>query len=272
MSHDSPDPDDAFARQLIRSASADRSPRGARTRALGALGLGSGLTASATSKAAAMVANNGAASAGAKVGGTLATKWLAVVILGGLATTGVVAVKATARPTPALVSTGPTRGPALRATAMPGTSLPSAPSVQGDPASPSPSSAPASPPAATVPVPAPPSTESHAAAAKTAIAPPPVDHTPTVADQARSLDEARVAIAAGNGPRGLSLLDEFGRRFPRSPLGEEALVLRIEALAASGDRYAASASASTFFARYPRSPYARRVRSIVGDTGSLPAE
>jgi outer membrane protein assembly factor BamD (BamD/ComL family) len=88
----------------------------------------------------------------------------------------------------------------------------------------------------------------------------------TVADQARNLDDARATIAAGRGPHALAMLDDFARRFPSSPLEEEALVLRIEALVTSGDRSAASTSAARFFARYPNSPYVRRVRSVVGDS------
>ena len=72
-------------------------------------------------------------------------------------------------------------------------------------------------------------------------------------------------IAAGNGPGALSALDAFTRRFPRSPLAEQAHVHRIPALAASGERYAARAAADRFFAAYPGSPYARRVRSVVGE-------
>jgi hypothetical protein len=249
---------DAFSRKLLRSAAADRSPRGARTRALAALGAGgSSVVASATSKAAAVAINNGAAtsvaSAGAKVSGVLATKWLAVVVIGGLATSGIVAVE-----TRADRATTTTRSAAAvtRATAPT-----SATSARPQPLAPAPlpvAAPPAEPTTSAVPAP-------QALAPARAPAAPPLERAPSVAAQARTLDEARATIAAGNGPRAMSLLDDFARRNPRSPLGEEALVLRIEALVASGDRYAASAAASRFFAMYPSSPYGRRVRSVVAE-------
>ena len=45
----------------------------------------------------------------------------------------------------------------------------------------------------------------------------------------------------------------------------EATVLRIEALAASGEKQAAARLGKAFLARDPNGPYARRVRSLIGE-------
>ena len=90
---------DVFAEQLIRSAAGDRSARGARTRAMAALGLGApAVAASATAKAATTAAAQkgaatGLASATAKVGGGFAAKWVGIAVIGGMATAGAVAMQ-----------------------------------------------------------------------------------------------------------------------------------------------------------------------------------
>jgi hypothetical protein len=47
-------------------------------------------------------------------------------------------------------------------------------------------------------------------------------------------------------------------------MGPEASVLRIEALAKTGDRAAAKRAADAFLRANPASPYAARVQSLVG--------
>jgi outer membrane protein assembly factor BamD (BamD/ComL family) len=81
------------------------------------------------------------------------------------------------------------------------------------------------------------------------------------------IDSARRALAQGNqSPRAaLHKLDEYRRRFPNGRLRTEATILRIEALMAAGDRAAASRLAKSVLDRAPNSPYARRVRSLLGD-------
>ncbi len=87
----------------------------------------------------------------------------------------------------------------------------------------------------------------------------------SLAAQARVLCEVSADIAVGNGPHALTVLDDFQQRFPNAPVNEEAHVLRIEALLACGDRAAARRSAERFFLLYPKSTYARRVRSLALD-------
>jgi hypothetical protein len=50
----------------------------------------------------------------------------------------------------------------------------------------------------------------------------------------------------------------------------EATVLRIEALAASGNQEAARKAGRAFLARHPKGPYAQRVSSLIGaDRGEV---
>jgi hypothetical protein len=83
-----------------------------------------------------------------------------------------------------------------------------------------------------------------------------------------SLDEARAALRSGDAARCLELLREHTRKFPRQRMAVEASVLRIEALAASGNREAARKAGREFLARHPKGPYAQRVSSLIdGDRG-----
>jgi hypothetical protein len=242
-----------------------------------------------------LVAEKGAgalASAGAKMTtGALITKWIGIAVVGAVATAGAVAMQPRAptpraersvllgtpsRPAPATSETATTKtaptadvGPARSKRADPDENVGPADSPRPDPnvdVLPRPASAqvPAVPAASSLPV---------APAASVASSPAPWPRpapsyrTPpeSIADQARTLNGVRGVIAGGDGSRALSSLDDFARRFPASPLGEEALVLRIEALVASGDRDAARRSAARLFSQYPNSAYARRVRSVLGD-------
>jgi hypothetical protein len=80
----------------------------------------------------------------------------------------------------------------------------------------------------------------------------------------RSLDEARAAVAAKEPARALGILDGYTARFPRGAMAPEAAVLRIEALANAGDHAAAERVAEAFLRENPGSPYAPRVRSLLG--------
>jgi len=60
------------------------------------------------------------------------------------------------------------------------------------------------------------------------------------------------------------LLDQYVGRFPSGELRPEALVLRIDALVRSERRQAAEALANDYLSRYPRSPHAKRIRTLMG--------
>ena len=83
-----------------------------------------------------------------------------------------------------------------------------------------------------------------------------------------ALDAARTALRAGNAAEALRDLDDYRRDFRHGRLVQEALVLRVEALVASGDKQSAEAIARRFLAKWPASPYAARVASLVHSTGT----
>jgi hypothetical protein len=79
-----------------------------------------------------------------------------------------------------------------------------------------------------------------------------------------SLDQARAALRGGDADRCLHLLREHARKFPRQRMAIEASVLRIEALAKSGNHEAARKAGQAFLAKHPKGPYAQRVTSLIG--------
>jgi hypothetical protein len=85
----------------------------------------------------------------------------------------------------------------------------------------------------------------------------------TAAAELAILDGARSAVAGGDAPRALSILDDYASRFPRGAMGPEATVLRIEALVVAGDHSAAERAARSFLQRNPQSPYARRIETLL---------
>jgi hypothetical protein len=104
-------------------------------------------------------------------------------------------------------------------------------------------------------------------------APARVSSAPSVQERARdslsaelaALDRARSALASRDSQQALRLLDEYAQRFPKRRLNTEAAVLRIEALAARGDRASAARLGKEFLARQPNGPYARRVSSLIAE-------
>ncbi len=93
----------------------------------------------------------------------------------------------------------------------------------------------------------------------------------SVAEQLAALDAIRRELAGVQPAAALRDLDSFDAKYAASPFADEAAVLRIEALEASGDRSAARQRGRAFLAASPGSPYAKRVRSLVGeDTATSP--
>jgi hypothetical protein len=87
---------------------------------------------------------------------------------------------------------------------------------------------------------------------------------PALAAELSALDAARGSLSAGDPKAALSALDAYARNFPRGRLGIEAEVLRIDALAKSGQTTLARSRAAAFIKRHPDSVLASRVRSSVG--------
>lgn len=78
-----------------------------------------------------------------------------------------------------------------------------------------------------------------------------------------ALDAARGALAKGEARRALALLDAYQKSYPRGRLALEAEVLRIDALARSGETQAAKQRAAAFVRRHPSSVLSTRVRGYL---------
>lgn len=88
---------------------------------------------------------------------------------------------------------------------------------------------------------------------------------PTLGEEISSLDGARSMLARGNTQEALFLLEGYARGFPRGKLALEAELLRIDALAKSGDGPQARRRARVFLGRHPSSVLAPRARTYLDD-------
>jgi TolA-binding protein len=216
---------------LLRSAKRYRLSEKGRQRALAAVGLAVGATAVAGGKAAA----EGVAA------GTKMLGWALAGAVGVAASVGgyLALAPGDKAPPPSVTSAGVIAPPRARV------------------------EPPAPPPAVETAGPAEPSA-SASAAPRVAASPagsrvaPPAD----LQAELTALDAASNAVARGDAPRALALLDTYGRDFPRGSLGAEATVLRAEALDRAGRHAEAVQIARSFVKRSPKSPLADRMRRI----------
>ncbi|MEJ7731192.1 MAG: hypothetical protein WKG00_18500 [Polyangiaceae bacterium] len=253
---------------LLRSAKGDGPRPAARRRVMVALGVGGSILAASSSSAA-------------SVAGIGLVKWLGLAVIASALVAGSVAtVQTVSAPEPA----GPAqRGASTHAHAVEAVVVERAvASIQGDAALQklaATTAAEAAPVAPVADASAVPTAETIAlgslpaapapAAAKVAAPRPQEAEAPSLADEVAALDRASQAMASD--PRGaLAQLEKHDKRFARGALGPEAMVLRIEALAKSGDSARASALASEFFAKHADSPLRGRVRSILASMRSEP--
>jgi hypothetical protein len=88
--------------------------------------------------------------------------------------------------------------------------------------------------------------------------------THSLGEQLEQIKRARAALRAGDHQRALQLIDAYLASPTGGELGAEASVLRIEALAQSGQRDAAAREARQFASDYPNSPLIDRALSFVG--------
>jgi hypothetical protein len=233
-----------FEKDLLRSWQAEQPSDAARARVLAAAGLGVALTAAATAtKLGAAAGGSVAPKAIASAGGAVLAKWLAVGAVG-LALTGATVgyVRHAAR-------VKRDEAAAARMAAQP--SAP--PELASQVAAPLPANegtlglAPAAP--------APPHTRARVTT--------PREHPSALGEQVSALDAAHRALASGDAASAIRQLDDYEARFPEGALFEEAEVLRVEALVATGDRAAAERAGQRFLAAHPNSPHAARVRALI---------
>jgi len=241
---------------LLRSADRDRPPSRSLPAAIAAVSVGSAIVSGTAAAHGVAAAGAGIGAATAKWGGiAVISKWLAVVALGGtVVASGVVLSKRSevvSKPAaPAAREAAPSARPA------PAT-LP--PAVE---AAPAPSES-AARPTTTGAAPA----TARPPAAKRAVSQPDIRH------EIAALDAARTALRAGKAQQALVTLDRYDATYAKSgALRVEATALRIEALVRAGDRSKAAKLASEFQASHPRSPYAARIRALLGPRSSAPAK
>ncbi|HEX6271648.1 MAG TPA: outer membrane protein assembly factor BamD [Polyangiaceae bacterium] len=83
-----------------------------------------------------------------------------------------------------------------------------------------------------------------------------------IRDEIRLLDQARSAVRSGRSSQALRALAKYEQRYPRGQFRQEVQVLRMEALAQTGERERASALAKRFLAEHPESPHVERVEDV----------
>jgi hypothetical protein len=235
---------DEHGLELLRSALHD-APRGdSRQRLLVSLGVASGaMTAAAAAEGAG--ATGAAVKAGAGVSGAFVAKWIGVGVVAAGITTGAAAVVSE-------LASDQAAGVAPSASAA--RTMPNA-AVATQRPEPQPLSAtdrPRDEPANAAATGAP---RGSGAAMPAAV--------PGMAAEVRVLDRAREALRAGDSAGAMRALDEHGDRFADGALGEEAELLRIEALLERGALEAAAAGAESFLAAHPKSSHRARVRSLL---------
>jgi hypothetical protein len=89
----------------------------------------------------------------------------------------------------------------------------------------------------------------------------------TLLEELALINSVRVALANNAADAALRSLDDYASKHPSGGLTMEALVLRVSALAALGDRASAKRLADAFLATHPDSPYAQRLR-LLTDVGA----
>jgi len=94
---------------------------------------------------------------------------------------------------------------------------------------------------------------------------------PTLADEIAQLEAARAALGAGDPKRALALLDHYTHATRGARLGDEALVLRLDALTRAGRGAEAAALARDFVAKNPGSPLVDRARAFTADPNAARA-
>jgi outer membrane protein assembly factor BamD (BamD/ComL family) len=92
----------------------------------------------------------------------------------------------------------------------------------------------------------------------------PVDPAASIREQTAMIDAARRKLRAGNPGGAVAELDRYHRKYKQGMFGQEAIMLRIEALSRSGNQSAARSLAKRFLANKPSSQYAKRIESLVG--------
>ncbi len=232
---------DDFERDILHSAEVLDCPSEAgkqRTRALLTLGAGAAVALGASS----------ASSIAHKTAGLAAWKTLLLSVVGLAVVASAVTYAVSLRPRPTLaraaaapsgVQAVPTEAPApsplVAAAPMPAAQADEAPTVET------------------------PRSSGSSRAAAPAVAP----SSTSLARQMAVLDRARESLESGRAAEALSAVADFDRRFPGSPVSQEAAVLRIDALFSEGKAAEWTSLAHRFLADYPASSHAEHVNRLL---------
>jgi hypothetical protein len=96
------------------------------------------------------------------------------------------------------------------------------------------------------------------------VAPQALQKSATLTQEIEAVDRVRSALGRGDIRGAFMALDAYSRTYPRGRLSLEAEVLRIDALARSGQVESAKRRAEAFLRNNPKSALSSRVRRIVG--------
>lgn len=125
---------------------------------------------------------------------------------------------------------------------------------------------PSAPPAASVSAPNPAPSTSVASGPALKVETVPKERAPLgLAEETAMLDRARSALTRGDARGALTELDTYDAAPAPKILGQEATMVRIEALSAKGDTTAARTLAKGFLAKNPGSTYDDRVRALIAE-------
>lgn len=233
-------------RELLRAAAQETPPSAARVRSLAALGL----LGVATPAAAAAAGTAPATSAGAAsvLGMHWLFKWGFVFGIGASAVGGAIAVERSVRPVDSTaVATAVEPAVAAVPASATGVVADSTPADSHEPEASDESSEEARPVTKSV--------SRMSRARRDTAELPSTPHAVSIREEVRLLDRARAEVARGAPDAALATLTEYSGRFPTGTLREEAAVIRIEALRASGRDRAASQEQSEFQRQFPTSAH-----------------
>jgi len=228
---------------LLRAGRSERAPGKTRRHVRAAMGLAAGAGIAATAGSA-MAAGAGTKTSAGVLSTVVLIKYLAVGAACGALTLSAAKLTITETPgaspaSPAPVASAPARRPAAARPARP----------IGSGAAPEPSS---SSPATRAAVPS-----------SAALSAPPDSKAVSLAAELEWLDRARTSLQGGNPSAAHAALDSYAREFPSGQMSLEANVLRIEAIAQSGDKATAARLAGAFERAHPRSPLVARIRHLL---------
>lgn len=87
-------------------------------------------------------------------------------------------------------------------------------------------------------------------------------------EEIRAIDAVRGALAARNPAQALTLLRRYSSTYPNGTFGQEATVLRVQALEQSGQHAKAQALSRDFRGKHPNSPLSERLSRLSGTSSS----